>query len=73
MSRPTLSLVFLIGAVGLMLLPLIVPVGFSGGHAGRSSLVPAWAVAVSFYAVLGTVALLSAREVVRERRRSGRS
>lgn len=73
MPRPTLSLVFLIGAVGLMLLPLVAPVGFTGGVAGRSSLFPAWAVVAFFYAVLGTVALLSARQVLRERRRSGRS
>jgi hypothetical protein len=58
-----------VGGVALMLLPLVVPVSFGGGLAGRPSLFPAWLTAVFFYTVMTVFVMLAGRAALTDLRR----
>ncbi|MBY0457600.1 MAG: hypothetical protein K2V38_09705, partial [Gemmataceae bacterium] len=72
MPKFILPAVLCVGAASLMVLPLVVPLSFVKGIAGRSSLFPEWVVAVFFYAIMAVVAMLSGRAAYAELRRSRR-
>lgn len=68
MPKFTFPLVLCVGAIALMALPLLVPVSFGKGVAGRSSLFPEWMVAVFFYTIMAVIAILSGRAAFAELR-----
>lgn len=72
MPRFSLAIVLCVGALALMLLPLVVPVTFSKGIAGRGSLLPSWLNVTIFYAIGAAVVALTGREVARDLRRRRR-